>query len=383
MKNNILPKVDIAISEVGLGCEHLERLDYPVIQRVIDKAIDCGINVMDVFMPEPNVRTNIGRALSGRREQVILQGHIGAAYINGQYQRTRDPKLCKDFFEDFLTRLQTNYVDIGMLHYIDDNADFETVFHGEVLEYALKLKERGVIRALGMSSHNPEIALRAVNTGLLDVLMFSINPAYDLLPPSENIDLMFSRDTYQDESLRGINPVRAELYRTCEAKGVAITVMKAMGAGTLLRAETSTLGAALTPVQCVHYALGRPAVTSVLVGARTPDEVVAAAAYEAASDEEKDYSVILSGTPKFALKGKCMYCNHCLPCPAKIDIALVNKYLDLTAAGDTIPDTVKMHYSSMKHLASACIRCGSCEKNCPFGVPVMDKMRQATKVFEA
>lgn len=381
MRKNKLSKVDMAVSEVGLGCEHLERLDYSTIRSVIDAALEYDMNILDVFMPEPNVRENIGKALAGRREKVILQGHIGAAYVNGQYQRTRDIQLNKQFFEDFCTRLQTDYVDIGMLHFIDDGADYEKVFNGEILEYALELKKAGRIRALGMSSHNPEIALRAVNSGLLDVLMFSINPAYDLLPPSENIEVLFQQDTYQNENLRGTDPVRAQLYRACETNGVAITVMKSLGAGMLLNRENPALGVPLTPVQCIHYALDRPAVASVLVGARTPAEVAAAAAYETASSEEKDYSVLLGGLSKYSLKGKCMYCNHCLPCPSKIDIAMVNKYLDLATAGGTVPDSVRMHYKSLEHSASDCIQCGSCEKNCPFDVPVIERMLRAKEIF--
>lgn len=381
MKKNAIAKANMAVSEIGLGCEHLERLDYPAVKAVIDKAIKCGINILDVFMSEPNVRTNIGRALEGRREQVILQGHIGAAYIDGQYKRTRDPKLCKEFFEDFLARLQTDYVDIGMLHFIDDSEDFEKVFNGEIMRYALELKQKGVIRALGMSSHNPAVALQGVKTGLIDVLMFSINPAYDILPPNEDIEVLFKPDTFMDESLRGTDPVRAELYRACEAKGVAITVMKALGAGTLLKKESSNLGVPLTPAQCIHYALDRPAVVSVLVGARTPEEVETAAGYENTEEQEKDYSIILSQTPKYASKGRCMYCNHCLPCPSKIDIALVNKYLDLATVGESLPDTVKMHYKAMKTTAADCIACGSCEKNCPFDVKIIGRMQKAAEVF--
>ena len=69
--------------------------------------------------------------------------------------------------------------------------------------------------------------------------------------------------------------------------GVGITVMKSLAAGNLLKAETSPFGMALTPVQCIQYVLTRPAVASALVGCKTPEDVKAALAYEAASDEEK------------------------------------------------------------------------------------------------
>lgn len=381
MKTRTLGRCGLMASEVGLGCEHLQGLPYEQVKSVIDAALAGGVNIMDVFTSEPEVRSNIGKALKGRREQVILQGHIGAAWLNGQYTRTRNIEHCKTFFEDFMKRLDTDYVDIGMIHFVDTEEDYKGVFESEVIEYAKQLKAEGKIKAIGMSSHNPGIAERAVKTGIIDVLMFSINPVYDLMPEGVVIDDLTNMETYQQRDWSGIHPDREQLYKTCESMGVGITVMKSLAAGNLLKAETSPFGMALTPVQCIQYVLTRPAVASALVGCKTPEDVKAALAYETASDEEKDYTEVLSHTPKYSLKGKCMYCNHCLPCPSKIDIAQVNKYLDLALLEDTVPDTVKAHYDGMATHASDCIGCGSCEKNCPFSVAVIERMQKAKEVF--
>ena len=99
--------------------------------------------------------------------------------------------------------------------------------------------------------------------------------------------------------------------------------MKGYAGGRLFRAETSPFGVALTPVQCLHYALTRPAVASVLVGYDTPAHVAAAVAYETADDAAKDYASVLAGAPRNAFgNGQCTYCGHCAPCPAQIDIAM-------------------------------------------------------------
>ena len=381
MNYRTLGRSGLKVSEVGLGCEHLQGLPYEQVKSVIDAALAGGVNVMDVFMSEPEVRTNIGKALSGRREQVVLQGHIGAAWLNGQYKRTRDLAHCKTFFEDFLTRLQTDYVDIGMIHFVDSEEDYKSVFESDVIEYAKQLKAEGKIKALGMSSHNPSIAERAVRTGLIDVLMFSINPVYDLMPENVVIDELTNMDSYARREWNGIHPDREQLYKTCEAMGTGITVMKSLAAGNLLKAETSPFGVALTPMQCIHYVLTRPAVASAMVGCKTAEEVQTALSYETASPEERDYSEILSHTPKYSLKGKCMYCNHCLPCPKKIDVAQVNKYLDLTEVEGEATATVKEHYAALSAHASDCIACGSCEKNCPFSVQIIERMKKAKEVF--
>ena len=118
-----------------------------------------------------------------------------------------------------------------------------------------------------------------------------------------------------------------------------------------------------------------------MVGCKTAEEMQTALSYETASPEERDYSEILSHTPKYSLKGKCMYCNHCLPCPKKIDVAQVNKYLDLTEVEGEATATVKEHYAALSAHASDCIACGSCEKNCPFSVQIIERMKKAKEVF--
>ncbi|MDD5702484.1 MAG: aldo/keto reductase [Dehalococcoidales bacterium] len=382
MKYRALGKTGMSVSEVGFGAEHLEKMEYDQVKPVIDAVVDAGINIIDVFMPEPNVRTNIGKALAGRRHKVFIQGHIGAAWINGQYAHTRDLEPSKLFFNDLMTRLQTDYIDIGIFHFVDNKADFEKVFNSAILKYAQELKAKGIIKAIGMSSHNPEVALRAVKTGHLDVLLFSINPAFDLLPADTDIETFFHlQETFQTGQLKDINPVRRELYETCETMGVGITVMKGLGAGALLRAESSPFGVALTTIQCLHYALTRPGVASMMLGARTPEEIRISARYSDASDKERDYSVVLASTPRYSLDGKCMYCNHCLPCPSEIDIAQAMKYLDLALGTNTVPDSLRHHYSEMSSTAADCVECGSCESNCPFKVPVIQRMKKAVDIF--
>ena len=268
-----------------------------------------------------------------------------------------------------------------MIHFVDSEEDYKSVFESDVIEYAKQLKEEGKIKALGMAPHNPSIAERAVRTGLIDVLMFSINPVYDLMPENVVIDELTNMDSYARREWNGIHPDREQLYKTCEAMGTGITVMKSLAAGNLLKAETSPFGVALTPVQCIHYVLTRPAVASAMVGCKTAEEMQTALSYETASPEERDYSEILSRTPKYSLKGKCMYCNHCLPCPKKIDVAQVNKYLDLTEVEGEATATVKEHYAALSAHASDCIACGSCEKNCPFSVQIIERMKKAKEVF--
>ena len=66
------------------------------------------------------------------------------------YTRTRDIEKTKRSFEDLLERLHTNYIDVGMIHYVDSEEDFRTVFEGPVLAYAKELKQIGVILLISL-----------------------------------------------------------------------------------------------------------------------------------------------------------------------------------------------------------------------------------------
>ena len=377
-----LGNTGLQVSEIGLGAEWLERHNAQEAKAIIDTCEAEGINILDCWMAEPNVRSNIGAALKGRRERWIIQGHIGSTWQTGQYVRTRELDLVQAAFADLLTRFQTDYIDLGMIHFVDEIAEFERIMQGSAyLDYVHRLKEDGVIRHIGMSTHNPHVAKLAVLSGEIEVLLFSINPAFDLLPGSEDINQYFAPQ--YDETLHQIAPEREELYRLCEQHGVGITVMKGYAGGRLFNAAASPFGIALTPVQCLHYALTRPAVASVMVGVDTPEHVRAATAYETAGEEEKNYATTLATAPRHAYTGgQCTYCGHCTPCPVHIDIAMVNKLYDLAVMQENTPASLCAHYQQLETKASSCTGCRSCESRCPFGVPVSERMAKAAALFE-
>ena len=380
MKYRTLGRTGLKVSEVGLGGEWFNGLSEEESIRIVDAAEQNGVNYIDIFMPQAPTRDHLGAALKGRREKFLIQGHLCTVYEDEQYTRTRDIEKTKRSFEDLLHRLQTDYIDVGMIHYVDSEEDFQTVFGGEIIEYAKKLKEKGIVRYLGMSSHNPHIAKKAAETGLIDVLMFSINPAYDLESPETDIyDLMDFKGMGENGWV--VDEARQELYSYCESAGVAITVMKPLAAGTLLSAEASPFGVAMTVPQCIQYALDRNGVKCVIVGCHSVEEVLQAVCYDQLSEQERSYAHIFASGNQINMTGRCMYCNHCQPCPAHIDIAAVTKFLDLASSQPEVPETVMQHYWSLNATAADCLMCGRCEPNCPFGVKVRENMKKARELF--
>lgn len=379
MRYRKLGKTGLVVSEIGLGAEWLERHTAEEVKDVVQHCEKAGINILDCWMAEPNVRTNIGNAIRGRRDRWVIQGHLGSTWQNGQYVRTRNWEQVKVAFDDLLHRLETDYIDLGMIHFVDEETEFHHIMDGEFYSHVYQLKEKGIIRHIGMSTHNPAVAMLAAQSGKIEMLLFSINPAFDMLPACEDMNEYF-KETY-DASLGGMNPERARLYQICEQNGVGITVMKGYAGGRLFQAKTSPFGVPLTPIQCIHYALTRPAVASILVGYDTIQHVDEAVAYEKASEEEKDYASVLANAPAHAYYGQCTYCGHCAPCPVGIDIAMVNKLYDLALMQDNIPATLYAHYHGLQANGKDCISCKNCEKRCPFGVTVANRMKQAEKLF--
>ena len=374
-----LGKTGLKVSAIGLGCEHLARKPYSQVEETINAALEHNINILDVFMPGKEVRENIAKALGSRRKEVIIQGHIGSTDIRQQYDISRDLPTVRRYFEDIL-RIFGDYIDLGMMFFIDSDEDYKNVFETDFVKYVEHMKNQGYIGHIGFSSHNPATAIKVINTGLPEMMMFSINPAFDMLPPEEytldHIDKGFSPELF-----RGIDPKRTELYKLCQKKQVGITVMKTLGAGKLISPEHTPFEKPLSVHQCIHYALSRPAVASVLLGCKTADEVADAVRYFELSDSDKDYTGII-GTMRNDFRGNCVYCSHCQPCPAEIDIAAVNKYLDIARLDpENIPESIRSHYLSLEHNGGDCISCGNCENRCPFDVPIIKNMEEAEKLF--
>lgn len=380
MKYRDLGDTGIKVSEIAFGAEFLVERPYEDTEELIKACEANGINFIDCWMSEPDVRSHLGKAIKGNRENWVIQGHIGPTWQNNQYVRTREMDKVIPAFEDFMERFQIDTLDFGMIHYVDQLDDYNEIMNGPFIEYVRKLKREGTIEHIGLSTHNPDIGLLAAQNPEIELLMFSINPAYDMFGAMEDIEEYRKDDAY-DNPMFGLNPQRAELYETCANNGTALTVMKGFAGGNLLADETSPFGVALTPVQCIHYCLEQKGVSSIFVGVKTVDELEESLKYCDATDAEKEYAETLKNAPKHSFEGQCTYCGHCAPCSSEIDIAMVNKLFDLAKNQDEMPDGVKEHYNNLKYNATDCIACGDCEPRCPFNVHIVDVMLDAQDLF--
>lgn len=197
---------------------------------------------------------------------------------------------------------------------------------------------------------------------IIDMLMFSINPVYD-----------YGRG----EFAFGENAERYDLYRRCQKEGVGISVMKPFCGGQLLDAGAVPLQKGAEQ-SAVHRLCARQAgVLTVLPGYGSEQELREVLSYFETTAQERDYAEAASFAAAATL-GACVYCKHCHPCPAGLDIALINKYYDLAKLGDNL---AREHYLTLEKTAQDCLSCGHCDSRCPFHVHQQERMQEILAYF--
>ena len=370
MEHRNLGNTGVTVSAIGLGTEYLLDLPREHVVGVIREAIALGVNYFDLFFAQAEFRDTMGVAFEGHRESVTLAAHLGAVWSGGQSGRTRDPRIGEEYFLDFLTRYRTDYADVLLLHNCDEQDDYDGLVRpGGLLDVARRFKQEGKTRFIGFSGHTVETALQAVENGDIDVLMYPVNIA--------------------GNAITGRN----ELLRACVMRGVGLVAMKPYAGGRLLQKDRNisvdhvrvggppkelTRSAPITAAQCLSYTLSQVGVCTVVPGCKDLAQLADAMAYCEASDEQKDYSGALADFQEY-VTGDCVYCNHCLPCPAGIDVGQVIRLLE--SAGESPGPELRAAYDALAAKASGCVQCGDCVERCPFGVAATAKMEQAAELF--
>lgn len=363
MEYRKLPHGNEMISTLGIGTSFTYMMSYDEIVEHFTYAFDKGVNLVDFLCHRQEAFKAMCEAIKPRRKDLFLQSHMGVYYPNDQYTKNRDVEIAKRETENDLKMLDTDYLDVAFISNVDEESDLNEVLKpGGIWDYMLKLKDEGVIHHLGFSSHSVKLCNKLLDMGVFDLFMLSHSPADDF--DVEGGKLVLRLD-------------RRELFNRCEKEGVGITTMKTFLGGKLLDEKSSPLGIKLTPYQCIKYNLDRPGILSCVPGPESLSQMKDLLGYYDASNEEKDYSVIGSVHAE-NMKGSCIYCDHCQPCTAGIEIAMVNKYKDLAQMGDT--DALD-HYKTLDKHASDCVQCSDCVMRCPFNADPQNMIASAKEYF--
>ncbi len=167
----------LRVSVVGIGCNNFgARLDREATGRVVDAAIESGINFFDTadIYGATQSEVLLGQALGARRKDVVIATKFGMPIDDTHFGAK--PDYVRQACEDSLRRLGTDYIDLYQLHYPDD-----TVPISETLGALHELIAAGKVREIGCSNLNVA-QLREAKAAAGDAASFvSIQNQYSLL----------------------------------------------------------------------------------------------------------------------------------------------------------------------------------------------------------
>ena len=170
-----------------MGGMPIQRPPFDEAVRIIQRAIDLGINFFDTAAVYNDSEKRIGEGVQGHRDEVVL-----ATKTLG-----RDKASALKDLDAGLRQLNTDYIDLWQIHNLCTSEQFDQVLGpGGAMEAAMEAKEEGKVRHIGMSSHNIDVALRGVSSGYFETVQFPFNyvltkAAEELVPLAREHDVGF------------------------------------------------------------------------------------------------------------------------------------------------------------------------------------------------
>ena len=184
LAKRLLGNTGIEVSVIGLGTVKFGRnqaVKYPEtfelpsdsdILKLLDCAKELGINLLDTAPAYGASEERLGKALKESRKEWVIVTKVGEEFIHGKSVHDFSPKHVKTSIERSLKRLNTDYLDVVLVH--SDGNDIPIIEQSGILECLSQLKDSGYLRAFGMSTKTVEGGLLAVEH--CDVVMVTFNP---------------------------------------------------------------------------------------------------------------------------------------------------------------------------------------------------------------
>ncbi len=348
------------------------RVDIKKAEQELLAAIQGGVNYFDTAYIYPGSEAALGEILERNhlRDQVYIATKLPHYLI-------KNADALEKLFAEELKRLRTDYVDYYLMHMLTDVDTWERLKSLGILEFLAEKKKCGAIRQVGFSYH-----------GNADMFCALVD-AYDW-------DFCQIQYNYMDENSQAGR--RGLQY--AHKKGLPVIIMEPLRGGKLVKGlpeEATKIFEACqegyAPVQwALRWLWNQPEVTVVLSGMNSLEMVqdnVRTASDARVGDFGKDQEAMLQrvvAAINAKMKVGCTGCGYCQPCPKGVDIpgtfaAYNRRYAEgkFGALKDYAMCTALRKNSTA---ASNCIGCGKCEKHCPQGIPIREKLKEAQKELE-
>lgn len=320
MKTIRLGKTGLEVSRVGIGGIPIVAPSMDEAVRIIQHALDLGINFIDTAFAYGDSEARFGKAIANRRDQVVVATKTPA----------RDKKTATEHLKTSLKRLGTNHIDLWQLHGVNNPEDYEKALGpGGAMEAAQEALKSGKINHIGVSTHTPEIARKVIVSGLFDAVQYPFNFVN--------------------------NDAKDELVSLAKKNDVGFIAMKPFAGGRLKDAKL-----ALKYLLQFDNVVPDPGVKRI----EEVEEIVniVNGSWKLTREDQRKMDEIRA---KLSTKF-CQYCSYCLPCPQQIDIPVLMNALNIENYSESFVRMVARNVD----LARNCIQCGACEKECPFQLPI-------------
>lgn len=364
------------LSILGYGCMRFTKngssIDLEKAEQELMYGISHGINYLDTAYVYPGNEEAVGKILAKNhcREEINLATKLPHYLI-----RTRAGAEKK--FQEELQRLQTDYIDYYLMHMLNDCRTWEKLVQIGIRDWIEEKKKSGVIRNIGFSYHGNSENFRA----LLD--------AYDW-------DFCQIQYNYLDEHAQA----GREGLEYAGEKGIPVIIMEPLRGGRLVNhlpqgareciAKSDTFH---TPAElALRWLWDQPQVTCVLSGMNSIDMVKEniriAETAEPNQFREQEQALIAQVREEIQKKMKvpCTGCGYCMPCPQHVDIPMAFHCYNLRyAEGKHSGMWEYVQSTAMRRdttSASQCIGCGKCERHCPQGIQIREKLKEAVRELE-
>lgn len=336
MRTMRLGKTELEVSRVGFGGIPIQRLTEDEAVEVVQRCLDLGVTFLDTANGYTTSEERIGKAIAGRREQVVIATKTAA----------RDGATAQQHLELSLKRLNVDTIDLWQFHSVNSFEAYEQVLGPDsAMEAAQAALQAGKVRYIGITTHSMDVALKAVPSGHFETIQFPFNfvtsePAEELVPLTQKHDLGF-------------------------------IAMKPFAGGMLDDAHLA-----------IKYLLQFANVVPD-PGIETSAEIeeivdIVAGAWELTSQERQKIEQIRAevGT-RF-----CRRCEYCQPCPESVNISLV---MNLRSFQKRFTEEALVTGWIAQGVESArnCTECGECEEKCPYLLPIREMLVENMEFYES
>jgi len=332
-----LGKTGITVKKLGFGAMYLTRISPEDSDRLLNRALDLGINYFDTASAYMDSEEKLGRVLAQRRAECIITSRSVSWRVSLE-------EFKKDFEQSF-KRLQTDVINFYGFHSVNQPHELEMALKGP-LGFLQEARAAGRIRHLAITGHNPVTLTEALKTGAFEMVMFPFN--------------VIEREALQT------------LITTANQLGVATSIMKPLAGGVI---ESKALA--------LRFFLNH-SVDVITPGMMSLKEL------------EENFGVINEGRPlsleelgkleeEVRELGKefCRRCSYCMPCEHGIMIPFVHM-LHMKCYGKEMNDDVAYTLQLAKRMLpqlETCDACGKCMEKCPYHLPTSQRVQELRELL--